>query len=59
MAQEIVTSAAKALIVNSSESARLKPRPFRSQAKGLPPILVFAVEVANWSDGTAAPRHQE
>ena len=23
-----------------------------SQAKGLPPILVFAVEVAKWSDGT-------
>ncbi len=30
-----------------------------SQAKGLPPILVFAVEVANWSDGAAAPTHQE
>jgi hypothetical protein len=30
-----------------------------SQAKGLPPILVFAVEVARWSDGTAAPMHQE
>ncbi len=30
-----------------------------SQAKGLPPILVFAVEVARWSDGTAAPTHQE
>jgi hypothetical protein len=30
-----------------------------SQAKGLPPILVFAVEVAKWSDGTAAPIHQE
>jgi hypothetical protein len=30
-----------------------------SQAKGLPPILVFAVAVANWSDGTAAPVHQE
>jgi hypothetical protein len=30
-----------------------------SQAKGLPPILVFAVEVAKWSDGTAAPRHPE
>ncbi len=30
-----------------------------SQAKGLPPILVFAVEVAKWSDGTAAPTHQE
>jgi hypothetical protein len=27
--------------------------------KGLPPILVFAVEVAKWSDGTAAPMHQE
>ena len=26
-----------------------------SRAKGLPPILVFAVEVAKWSDGTAAP----
>ena len=30
-----------------------------SQAKGLPPILVFAVEVAKWSDGTAAPMHEE
>jgi len=30
-----------------------------SQAKGLPPILVFAVEVAKWSDGTAAPMPQE
>jgi hypothetical protein len=30
-----------------------------SQAKGLPPILVFAVEIAKWSDGTAAPMHQE
>jgi hypothetical protein len=30
-----------------------------SQAKGLPPILVFAVEVAKWSDGTAALMHQE
>jgi hypothetical protein len=30
-----------------------------SQAKGLPPILVFAVEVAKWSDGTVVPMHQE
>lgn len=30
-----------------------------SQEKGLPPIRVFAVEVAKWSDGTAAPMHQE
>ncbi len=30
-----------------------------SQAKGLPPILVFLVGVANWSDGTAAPMHHE
>jgi hypothetical protein len=30
-----------------------------SQAKGLPPILVFAVAVAKWSDGTVAPVHQE
>jgi hypothetical protein len=30
-----------------------------SQAKGLPPIVVFAVVVANWSDGTAAPMHQK
>jgi hypothetical protein len=29
------------------------------QAKGLPPILGFAVEVARWSDGTAAPMHQD
>jgi hypothetical protein len=31
----------------------------QSQRKGLPPILVFLVVVANWSDGTAAPIHQE
>jgi hypothetical protein len=30
-----------------------------SQMKGLPPILVFLVGVANWSDGTPAPMHQE
>ena len=30
-----------------------------SQTKGLPPILVFAVAVAKWSDGTVAPVHQE
>ncbi len=30
-----------------------------SQAKELPPILVFAVEVAKWSDGTTVPTHQE
>jgi len=30
-----------------------------SQARGLPPILVFAVAVARWSDGTAPPMHQE
>jgi hypothetical protein len=30
-----------------------------SQRKGLPPILVFLVPVAKWSDGTAAPMHQE
>jgi hypothetical protein len=30
-----------------------------SQAKGLPPILVFLVGVADWSDGTPAPMHQE
>lgn len=30
-----------------------------SQAKGLSPILVFAVAVAKWSDGTVAPMHQE
>jgi hypothetical protein len=29
------------------------------QAKGLPPILVFAVAVATWSDGTVAPVHHE
>jgi hypothetical protein len=27
--------------------------PAEEHAKGLPPILVFAVEVAKWSDGTA------
>jgi hypothetical protein len=30
-----------------------------SQAKGLPPILVFAVEVPKWSDGTPAQTHQQ
>jgi hypothetical protein len=30
-----------------------------SQTKALPPILVFLVGVANWSDGTAAPMHPE
>jgi hypothetical protein len=30
-----------------------------SLAKGLPPILVFAVAVAKWSDGTAASVHEE
>jgi hypothetical protein len=30
-----------------------------SQMKGLPPILVFLVGVANWSDGTAAPMQHE
>jgi hypothetical protein len=29
------------------------------QAKGLSPILVFAVEVAEWSDGAAAPMHRD
>ena len=29
------------------------------QAKGLPPILVFAVGVTKWSDGTAAPMQHE
>ena len=29
------------------------------QMKGLPPVLVFLVAVTNWSDGTAAPLHQE
>jgi hypothetical protein len=31
----------------------------QSQMNGLPPILVFLVPVADWSDGTAAPMHQE
>lgn len=30
-----------------------------SQMKGLPPILVFAVAVANWSDGTPAEKHTD
>ena len=30
-----------------------------SQMKRLPPILVFLVVVANWSDGAATPMHQE
>ena len=29
-----------------------------SQMKGLPPILVFLLGVADWSDGTAAPTHR-
>jgi hypothetical protein len=35
----------------------ISPEP--SQVKGLPPILVFLVGVATWSDGTAASMHQE
>jgi len=31
----------------------------QTQMKGLLPILVFLVVVADWSDGTAAPMHQE
>ena len=31
----------------------------QSQMKGLPPILVFLVMVAKWSDETAAPMHPE
>lgn len=30
----------------------------QSQMKGLPPMLVFAVVVANWSDGTPAGKHK-
>ena len=30
-----------------------------SEAKGLPPILVFLVGVANWSDGTPAGKHND
>jgi len=30
-----------------------------SQMKGLPPILVFLVGVANWSDGTPVGRHND
>ena len=30
-----------------------------SQMKGLPPILVFLVGVANWSDGTPAGKHRD
>jgi hypothetical protein len=30
-----------------------------SQMKGLPPILVFLVEVADWSDGTPAGKHND
>jgi hypothetical protein len=31
----------------------------QSQIKGLPPILVFAVVVADWSDGTPAGKHND
>lgn len=31
----------------------------QSQAKGLPPILVFLVPVAEWSDGTPAGQHRD
>jgi hypothetical protein len=31
----------------------------QSQAKGLPPILVFLVPVADWSDGTPAGQHHD
>jgi len=30
-----------------------------SQMKGLPPMLVFLVGVANWSDGTPAGQHED
>lgn len=30
-----------------------------SQMKGLPPILVFLIGVANWSDGTTAAKHND
>ena len=30
-----------------------------SQMKGLPPILVFLVVVADWSDGTPAGKHND
>jgi len=30
-----------------------------SQMKGLPPILVFLIGVANWSDGTPAGKHND
>ena len=30
-----------------------------SQMKGLPPILVFLVAVADWSDGTPAGKHND
>jgi len=30
-----------------------------SQMKGLPPMLVFLVGVANWSDGTPAAKHED
>jgi len=30
-----------------------------SQMKGLPPILVFLVPVADWSDGTPAGKHND
>jgi len=30
-----------------------------SQMKGLPPMLVFLVSVANWSDGTPAAKHED
>jgi hypothetical protein len=30
----------------------------QSQAKGLPPILVFLVAALTWSDGTPAGAHQ-
>jgi len=30
-----------------------------SQMKGLPPILVFLVMVADWSDGTPAGKHND
>jgi hypothetical protein len=31
----------------------------QSQMKGLPPILVFLVTVADWSDGTPAGQHHD
>ena len=64
--KQILRSRTVRIAGRSHRARQLFPAPYwflsskePSQAKGLPPILVFAAEVAKWSDGTAATMYQE